>query len=219
MERRFLHQEKKTALIMGIFYLVGIVSHAFNLTRGWMLILTPWVLLGAGAVAVIPYLREKNLRWLVWFVLTWLVTFGLEVLGVHTGMVFGAYQYGPTLGFHIAGVPPIIGFNWVLIIFGISILLNRWIKHPLPAALLTGVAATAFDWIMEPVAIGLDYWTWSGGSIPLQNYLAWFIIGTLFSLVFFLLRIRTDKYLASWYVGIQLLFFLVLRVYVEIGLF
>jgi hypothetical protein len=36
-----------------------------------------------------------------------------------------------------------------------------------------------FDWIMEPVAIRLDYWTWAGGDIPMQNYFAWFVIATV----------------------------------------
>ena len=37
--------------------------------------------------------------------------------------------------------------------------------------------ATGFDWIMEPVAMKLDYWQWVGQIIPFQNYRAWFLIG------------------------------------------
>jgi hypothetical protein len=34
-----------------------------------------------------------------------------------------------------------------------------------------------FDIIMEPVAIALDFWRWPMDIVPLQNYIAWFVLG------------------------------------------
>ena len=38
-----------------------------------------------------------------------------------------------------------------------------------------------FDLFMEPAAGILDYWTWVGNRIPLQNYLAWFGLSFVFA--------------------------------------
>jgi putative membrane protein len=38
---------------------------------------------------------------------------------------------------------------------------------------------TFFDFMMEPAAIKLGYWTWIEVEVPLQNYVAWFILGGL----------------------------------------
>ena len=48
---------------------------------------------------------------------------------------------------------------------------------PWTMAAITGALMTAFDYVMEPAAIRLGYWSWSGGEVPLANYLGWFTIG------------------------------------------
>lgn len=68
-----------------------------------------------------------------------------------------------------------------------------------------------FDFVMEPVAVSLSYWTWHAASIPWQNYLAWFAIAALSALGFHLFRLRVETKLPLAYVAIQLVFFLVLR--------
>jgi putative membrane protein len=50
----------------------------------------------------------------------------LEVVGVKTGLIFGEYKYGSTLGIKLFEVPLIIGFNWVFVILG-SISISRLI--------------------------------------------------------------------------------------------
>lgn len=41
------------------------------------------------------------------------MTFTVEWIGITTGFPFGAYDYYPTLGFLVAGVPLTIAFAWV----------------------------------------------------------------------------------------------------------
>ena len=36
-----------------------------------------------------------------------------EIIGVQTGILFGSYAYGETLGLKIFGAPLVIGLNWV----------------------------------------------------------------------------------------------------------
>ena len=46
-------------------------------------------------------------------------------------------------------------------------------------AALTGLACTAYDFVLEPFATrAKHYWLWQGGTVPLQNYAAWFVIST-----------------------------------------
>lgn len=147
-----------------------------------MLALTPWFLWGSGLAVVAAAVGPSGLRpWLVWAVPVLALTFGLEVLGVATGAVFGAYRYGPVLGWHLAAVPPVIGFNWVLVVWGVHAGLRRWLPD-LPAGIRIAAAAllcVGFDVLLEPVAVRLNYWVWDGGAIPLQNYLAWGVIAAV----------------------------------------
>ena len=40
---------------------------------------------------------------------------------------------------------------------------------------------TAFDILMEPAAMALNYWNWENGVVPFQNYLAWFVLSFIFT--------------------------------------
>jgi len=100
----------------------------------------------------------------------------VELVGVKTGVIFGVYQYGGTLGPKVADVPPMIGINWLMLAYSSGILAqglssNLWLRTTLGAVFMVFL-----DILIEPVAMKLDFWTWQGGSIPLQNYFAWFVI-------------------------------------------
>lgn len=169
---------KTTATVMTILYAVGITAHLYRPTLGLMMAMTPWFLLACGLAVIWPSLRTEGRRFLIWVTVVYLGTFILEALGVATGLVFGEYRYGPTLGLAAFGVPLVIAFNWAVVVYGAARMAERRRRSDFMTALVTGAVATMFDWIMEPVAIRLDYWTWAGGDIPLHNYIAWFLIAT-----------------------------------------
>jgi hypothetical protein len=58
-----------------------------------------------------------------------------------------------------------------------------WTVRPL----LDGLLVLTYDWILDPVAARLGFWTWSTrGSwfgIPLDNYFGWFMVVVAFSFV------------------------------------
>jgi putative membrane protein len=64
---------------------------------------------------------------------------------------------------------------------------------------------------MEPAAIALDYWHWEGGSIPAQNYAAWFLIAALWAFIYRMLHLESRSRLGLMFVCIQLFFFIALR--------
>lgn len=133
-------------------------------------------------------------RYLLAFILLSLAGFFVEWVGVHTGLLFGSYAYGPWLGPKVGGVPLLIGGNWFLVLGGalgcVLHLRNKFFDHPVGASffrrpvlssvITSGAAAllaAIFDVIMEPAAVKLGFWTWAGGNIPVYNYICWFGVG------------------------------------------
>jgi putative membrane protein len=179
-----------------------------------MLKLTPYTLLLTGIIVLYVSYKKGELKFLIWCLTIYIVTFTLEVIGTKTGIIFGNYVYGDTLGFKLFEVPFIIGFNWVLIILGAITLAEQINKNIFLRALLTGTLAVLFDLVLEPVAIKLNYWNWSSGLIPLSNYYSWFAISFIASLLYDLLKIRINERLPEIYFMIQLIFFVLLSVFI-----
>ncbi|MBI5647892.1 MAG: carotenoid biosynthesis protein [Ignavibacteriae bacterium] len=109
--------------------------------------------------------------------------FFIEWAGVSSGFPFGVYTYTDRLAPTFAGVPLAMAFAWY------TVLITSWRIAQSAAAAAgfwrnTGVItlgaallATALDLLLEPMAAFVhDYWRWSGGSVPLQNYAAWFLL-------------------------------------------
>ena len=173
---RLFRHPKLIMLGLSCFYLVGLLGHLWPQTRSLVLALTPFFLVISGAVLVLPSLVQAGGRFPVWFFGAWFLTYSIEVAGVASAVIFGPYHYGDTLGPTILAVPPVIGFNWVMVVLGAMASL-RWLPGPkVVQALGVGCLCTLFDCVMEPVAVANGYWAWNGNSIPLQNYLAWFLI-------------------------------------------
>jgi putative membrane protein len=213
VENRF---ERFVMLLLPIFYLMGFVFHLIDATYPLMLSMTPYTILATAVIGFLPDFKAHNNRLLVWAAITFLCTLILEILGVATGMIFGAYTYGQTLGFSLLEVPLLIGINWTLIIMGALSMVKRLTSHASLIALGTATITVVFDWIMEPVAIALDYWSWSGGKIPLQNYIAWFLIAYAFTRIFEAMRLKTTSFIPSLIVVVQAIFFLLLRLFVVV---
>lgn len=210
MERKKTFNLTKEELFIYIIYLVGIIGHLIPSLIVYMKMLTPLTLLLTGGVVFISTLNKSESNFLYWAVITYLITFSLEVIGVKTGIVFGSYWYGETLGLKFLNVPLIIGFNWILVILGAIILCLKYIKNPVYISLISALLATLFDFFLEPTAIKLGYWNWSSVSVPIQNYLAWFIISLLFAVLYFQMKIKVRNDLPAKFFLTQLLFFITL---------
>jgi putative membrane protein len=210
------HLRKEERLIIYLlvpFYLVGTIAHIGDATLPLMLLLTQYSILLTSVIGFFFDIREKNMPLLSWAFITFLVTLFLEIVGVATSLVFGAYTYGDTLGLKLLGVPLLIGMNWTIIILGIADVVRQKVTNNALAALITASLTVLFDYVMEPVAIAFDYWNWAVGTIPLQNYIAWFVIAFLFSYLYFRNRLQSGSNVPTIIVVIQFVFFISLRIF------
>lgn len=157
--------------------------------------------------------------------------FFVEWIGVHTGILFGNYEYGEVLGPRWYEVSVIIGINWFIIIYicGSCIYmllesLRRKVDENtvkpsktlrLMSIVVDGATLAVFlDWLIEPVAVKLGYWKWLGsGDIPILNYISWFVVSMLLLLLFQLLPFRKQNKFALNLLLIQAMFFLLLRTF------
>ena len=113
------------------------------------------------------------------------LTFGfcIELLGVSTGWPFGVYEYDPSLGLQLIGVPLVVPFAWTMIAHPILCVArrvtNNWVF------LYGGFALMAWDLFLDPqmVAAGRWSWTFTGAHIPFQpeiplsNAFGWLFAG------------------------------------------
>jgi uncharacterized membrane protein len=108
--------------------------------------------------------------------------FAIETVGTLTSLPFGDYHYTDKFGPLLGVVPLTIPFAWHVIVTNALFLVRAVAPqlHGLAEDLATGAVCTAYDFVLEPFATKVKgYWIWSGGSVPLLNYIAWFVLSTL----------------------------------------
>ncbi len=174
----------------------------------------------------------KNLPFFAFLFIAFATGMITEIIGVNTGLLFGRYEYGKTLGRGLMNVPWLIGINWFTSIYCCGAVLSHlqyWFLSRSPAAesllspqskflsfIIDGaMLATIFDFLLEPVAVKLGYWKWlPDGHIPYTNYLSWFLISTLMLTVFKLLSFPKRNQFAVHLLIIEGLFFIAIRTFV-----
>lgn len=171
---------------------------------------------------------DRKTSFLLFAFIAFGVGFFTEYIGVSSGILFGEYRYENVLGWQYKGVPFIIGVNWFIIVYccgtsscyllrvskglirltGESILLKMIVLSVMAAFMAVG-----FDWIMEPVAMKLKFWTWKNNAVPILNYQSWWVISFLILLIFNRLNFSKENLFAVHLLLIQAVFFLLLRLF------
>ncbi|MEO6489404.1 MAG: carotenoid biosynthesis protein [Ferruginibacter sp.] len=211
-----------------LFHAIGIGGILF-FDSEWVIRSTPINLL-IMFILLIWTQPGKNKNFWLFFLTCFSIGLGAEITGVNTGFLFGDYKYGNVLGQQIKNVPLIIGLNWFIIIYccGISIhMLLAKLTNPGSLAAMPGskilkalsviidgaMLAALFDWLMEPVAVKLNYWNWNTAAIPWFNYFCWFIISSLLLTVFQICKFEKKNKFAVNLLLVQLMFFMILRTF------
>jgi putative membrane protein len=131
----------------------------------------------------------------------------IEIVGVRTGIIFGAYHYTPVLGPTILGVPVIIGINWTMLTY-VAAVTSSLFPMPLWMKVIAGSLIMVFcDLLLEGFAIRHHFWVWEGGAgPPLTNYIGWFIVSLLSNAIFIWLIPDTKNKLGPFYLSVFLIF-------------
>jgi putative membrane protein len=196
--------------VLVVIYLIGIIGLSLEYSRELFIQAVPFTLLFSLVLLILMH-RKFTARFIALAVIIYLAGFFVEVAGVATGLIFGGYSYGPTLGPKIWGTPLMIGVNWLLLVYCIWVIVSRLKWNKVALALLGAVFMVIYDLFLEPVAIWLDMWSWESVRVPVQNYVAWFVISFVFFLITGLLSPRIENKIAPALFIIQLLFFIVLN--------
>ena len=194
-----------STLILVIVHLAGIIG-INSPYRDFFLVLSPLNLL-LSAMLLLWNHKRFNAATIIFLAITATAGFLVEVAGVHTHIIFGSYDYGKTLGLKLFDVPLIIGINWLMLVYCAGTIVNK-LNADIFVKSLTGAALlVAMDLLIEPVAIKYDFWDWYEGTVPLRNYIAWYVVSFLLLLLFNKLQFNKENKLAQSLFIIQLIFF------------
>jgi len=145
-------------------------------------------------------------------------TYAVEYIGAKTGLPYGEFSYGVSLGPMLGPIP------YALPLFFIPLVLNSYLlcllllgDRSLPVR-LGAVSATvvAVDLVLDPAAVALGFWSFAEGGyygVPLTNYAGWVlsaIVATVLVDIAFdgaalLDRVRTCPYMLDDLVSFVLL--------------
>ena len=203
--------ENRWILLLLLFYFFGTLGIATEVYKNFFLPLTPLNLL----LTLVVFYRVNNdfsKRFLLLSVLVFLIGFSVEAIGVITGVLFGSYSYGSLFGFKIFETPLIIGVNWLFLAlstYGVAqYFTNKWyLLILIPPLLMTGL-----DFIVEPVAVKLRFWSWENENIPFQNYVMWFATSIFIHGLIYLFRPTINAKISFIVFIAQLIFFGILNV-------
>ena len=199
-------------LIIVLFHIVGLYGFLTPELTSLFITLVPYHLLLMLFILIFSG-YDKSVNILVFAGIVYSAGFLIEVAGVNTGLIFGEYSYGNTLGVKLWNTPLLIGVNWLILIYSTGILLEKYRLNRFVFAFAGAVILVFIDFLIEPVAVKYDYWSWSGGSIPNQNYVGWFVISFCLFMVFFAISFKKQNSASIVLLLAQACFFMVLNIW------
>ncbi|MFP4133201.1 MAG: gamma-carotene 1'-hydroxylase CruF [Halothece sp.] len=170
---------------------IGMKAFEYSMAGGGVV----YMLLGFVAVAFYAYQNLGGKRWLTFMVPALSLSLASELLGTSTGFPFGDYRYLSGLGYKIADLVPFtIPLSWFYVGFctylmarvGLEQLsLPSWLRS-VSAIALGSLLLTFWDFVLDPAMSQTDvpFWVWEQPGaffgMPYQNFIGWFVTGTIF---------------------------------------
>ncbi|WP_263355893.1 carotenoid biosynthesis protein [Acidicapsa ligni] len=128
---------------------------------------------------------EGGRRTAVFFGVSAVVSYCMEEFGVRSGVIYGSYHYGESLGAKLGDVPVLIPLAWFMMIYP-SWMVGRALLRGIDTRTVTGITAlaavsafvmTGWDMVMDPGMAKDGNWVWEKGGayfgVPRHNYLGW----------------------------------------------
>ncbi len=220
-----IRYRKTTFIVVTLMYMVGTLGLILPSTQSYLKLASPFNL-WVSVILLFLFHPQINKSFIITSVGIFLAGFFVEVIGVQSGLIFGNYWYGQTLGTKVLGVPLVIGANWLLLIYCSNIVTIVFFKllkknnhkkslldNTFTKAIFASFLMVCLDYLIEPVAIHLDFWHWQFEKIPSQNFQAWFLIAFLLSYIFINGKFKKLNPLAILLFALQFLFFISINVF------
>lgn len=154
------------------------------------LAMNPYLLIGANLVMISPLVAGLaplvDRRALVGLGTLAFLTWGIEIVGVLTGLPYGEFSYGVELGPMLFDLVPL-----GLPVFYFPILLNGYLlallvlgSGSIPRRFgLTLAFVLVLDLVLDPGAVALGFWAWDDPGayygVPAINYAGWLVSGSV----------------------------------------
>ena len=131
---------------------------------------------------------HRGARWAAVYLV---VTAGLgllaEAVGTATGVPFGQYRYGDSLGPALLDVPLVVPLAWAMFAYPCLLVGQRLARSPWGAVAVGAWALASWDLFLDPQMVEAGHWTWTDvrlalpGSpeVPVSNLLGWVLVATV----------------------------------------
>lgn len=192
--------------IMGFGYISPLSS--------WFVFLTPIMIFITAGMIWIDSKPNNKLGWPVAIVVI-LAGYLIEILGIHNSEIFGSFQYGEMLGWKFFGVPPIVGLEWLILVWGSFAMATPFQVNPVLKWLFAALISTGLFWAIEPVALHYSLWTWNEFPIPIRNYGVRFVLLFILAAFFEKYPLVQKPRMGQTAIICQILFFVWLRVQIR----
>ena len=124
-------QNKYLIAILIIFHMVGLVGIMLPNFKDLILSLSFLNLLLAFVIILLGEDESKPIL-MKFLLIAFVIGLSVELIGIHTGLLFGDYKYGFNLGPKLWDVPLVIGINWgVLTVTAASVTHSLKFPHTL----------------------------------------------------------------------------------------
>ena len=147
-----------------------------------------------------------TLNTFLFFIISFITSLFLEIIGANKGYVFGKYSYEPSLcpGPIIGNVPILIVMAWSGLIYMslnctfliLDLRFNSIIS--IEVILTTSIFITILDLVLDPIAVNEGRWKWDKPGnyygVPIQNFIGWFFNTTIILVLF---KLLSSKYIIS----------------------
>lgn len=193
--------------IIWLFHLCGILGILYGDSQ-WFVGATP-LNLSLCFILLMLTSRQASKVYIVAFV-AFIVGMVAEALGVNYGLIFGHYQYGEALGWKIAGVPFLIGVNWAILVICCGAIAADLAGNFFTKVLLGVGLMLLLDFVIEPIAPILDFWEFTDGVAPAQNYIGWFAVALPLHFLYQGLKIELKGNFTHHLFLLQVIFFTIL---------
>jgi uncharacterized membrane protein len=202
-------------LSLSIFlFLMGFLRLKNTDSREVALRVIPYMILYSCVLVILFSQDLFNIKSIVIGLLIAFSGYLIEVLGVKSGIIFGHYSYGQSLGFKFMNTPLIIGLNWFFLVYA-SAALVEYFNIPVWLKIITAsLGMVIFDFFLEKLASIMDLWYWHNSRVPLQNYIGWFILAFVFHSVLRFSSVKLRNPMAVALLVIQFILFLALFLFI-----